>query len=58
MEGEREILKDRISAILIVLPHGVKQRFFVPDDEILSHMIMNPDIFRVDLRILKFFEIV
>ena len=58
MEGEREILKDRISAILIVLPHGIKQGLFVSDNEILSHMIMNPDILGVDLRILKFFEIV
>ena len=58
MEGEREILKDRISAILIVLPHGVKQGLFVANDEILSHVIMNPDILGVDLRILKFFEIV
>ena len=58
MEGEREILKDRISTILIVLPHCVKQGLFVPNDEILSHMIMNPDILGVDLRILKFFEIV
>ena len=58
MEGEREILKDRISAILIVLPHGVKQGLFVANDKILSHVIMNPDVLEVDLRKLKFFEIV